>query len=34
VQQAVAVEPSPYDMIVGKTGAATQKSKPQAVGAT
>ena len=34
VQQAVAVQPSPYDMIVGKTDAATQKSKPQAVGAT
>ena len=27
VQQAVAVEPSPYDMIVGRTRAATQKIK-------
>ena len=34
VQQAVAVEPSPYDRIVGKTRAATQRSKPQAVGTT
>lgn len=34
VQQAVAVEPSPYDMIVGRTGTAAQNIKPQAVGAT
>lgn len=34
MQQAVAVEPSPYDMIVGRIRAATRKSKPQAVGAT
>ena len=34
VQQAVAVEPAPYDMIVGKTSRPTQKPRPQAVGAT
>lgn len=34
VQQAVAVEPSPYDAIVGKTAAKRQTTKPQAVVAT
>ncbi|MBI4455420.1 MAG: IS1595 family transposase [Acidobacteria bacterium] len=34
VQQAVAVDPSSYDMIVGKTRAPTQETRPQAVGVT
>ena len=34
VQQAVAVEPSPYDAIVGKTAAKRQPAKPQAIAAT
>ena len=34
VQQAVTTEPSPYGLIVGNTGPAKQKRRPQAVGAT
>jgi transposase-like protein len=34
VEQAVAVEPSTYDIIVAKTPRPTKKGKPQAVGAT
>ena len=34
VQQAVAVEPSTYDIIAAKSPGPTKKGKPQAVGAT